>query len=143
MRIEDEDILNVIKRDGPSTAYYIAGQLNIDFKSDRQKMNRKLRILAVYGFVTREAIEGAYVYSLPGDTRPPNRQIKKVETAKGTFTEYVANMKPGDTITRQELQAMTGVNEKWARKMLQASGLIPIRPRDYRKPTKWQKGASQ
>ena len=142
MRIEDEDILRIIKRDGPSVAGYIAQQLKIKDYNDRKKLNRKLTILAKYGFVQREAQNGVYVYSFPNDKRPVNKLAKNCETARDVFNEHIKKMEPGDTITRQQVQDMLGCNDRWACRLLHASELIPIRPRDYRKPTKWQKGAS-
>ena len=143
MRIEDEDILKIIKEDGPSVSGYLAQRLNINNESDRKKLSHKLTSLYKYGFIERIAQDRVYIYRFPGDKRPVNVLAKSCETARDKFNEHLGKMNPGDTLTCREVQDMTGCNEKWARRLLQSSGLIPVSPRPYREPTLWTKGASQ
>lgn len=144
MRIEDEDILKIIKEDGPSVSGYIGQRLNVHDENDRKKLSRKLSMLTKYGFIERITDgRGSFVYRFPGDKRPVNVLAKSCETARDKFNEHIGRMCPGDTLTCREVQNLTGCNEKWARRLLQSSGLIPITPRPYREPTLWTKGASQ
>ena len=143
MRIDDEDILRIIKEDGPSVSGYIGQRLNVQNESDRKKLSRKLSMLAKYGYIERIAIDRVYVYRFSGDKRPVNMLAKSCETARDKFNEHIEGMAPGETLTCREVQDMTGCNEKWARRLLHSSGLIPIAPRPYREPTLWTKGASQ
>ena len=143
MRIEDEDILRIIKQDGPSVSGYIGQRLNIQNENDRKKLSHKLSMLAKYGYVERVAKGRLYIYRFPGDNRPVNMLAMSCETARDKFNEHIGEMSPGDTLTCREVQDMTGCNEKWARRLLHSSGLIPVSPRPYREPTLWTKGASQ
>ena len=143
MRIEDEDILRIIKEDGPSVSGHIGQRLNIE-EGDRKKLARKLKMLAIYGYVERVTDgRGAFVYRFPGDKRPVNVLAKSCETARDKFNNHVKAMAPGETLTCKEVIELTGCNEKWARRLLHSSGLIPISPRPYREPTLWTKGAGQ
>lgn len=143
MRIEDEDILRIIKEDGPSVSGHIGQRLKIETENDRKKLTHKLRMLAKYGYVERVASGRVYVYRFPGDNRPVNKMAVSCETARDKFNEHIEGMAPGETLTCREVQNMTGCNEKWARRLLHSSGLIPIAPRPYREPILWTKGASQ
>lgn len=143
MRINDEDILKIIKEDGPSVSGYLAQRLKIDNESDRKKLSHKLTMLSKYGYVERVAKGRLYIYRFPGDNRPVKMLATNSGTARDKFNEHLGGMNPGDTLTCREVQNMTGCNEKWARRLLQSSGLIPITPRPYREPTLWTKGASQ
>lgn len=144
MRIEDEDILRIIKEDGPSVSGHIGQRLNIQNENDRKKLSRKLSMLAKYGFIERITDgRGSFVYRFPGDKRSVNVLAKNCETARDVFNRHIKEMTPGETLTCREVQDMTGCNEKWARRLLHSSGLIPVAPRPYREPTLWTKGASQ
>lgn len=143
MRINDEDILRIIKEDGPSVQGHIIQRLNIETESDRKKVGRKLRVLSKYGFVERVASGCVYIYRIPGDKRQVNRLEKATGTARDVFNRHVEQMGPNETITPREVIQLTDCGICWARRMLQSSGLVPVKPTNHRKPTEWGKGANQ
>ncbi len=143
MRIEDKDILSILEKDGPALSGYIADKLKIIVKSDRQKLNRHLKMLTVYGFIQRVARDKNYIYYIPGDKRPPNypdnHQIQKREKLR----ELVNNMEPGDTINGKQVEEITGYTSKWAQKLLIKAGFKPVDPPKKNVKTNWKKGAQE
>lgn len=141
MRIEDKDILSILEKDGPAVLGYIADRLNINIKSDRQKLGHHLKMLTVYGFIQRTSKEGNYIYFIPGDKRPanypPNHQVPKRDKLK----ELINNIGPGDTVNGKQVQEATGYSKKWARNLLVKSGFKPVDPPKRNVTTKWKKEA--
>lgn len=74
MRITDDQLIDILERDGPVTMAYVASLFNVTKKDDKKRISHKLAMLTKYRILKRTSIGGEYIYYIPGDRRAPNHR---------------------------------------------------------------------
>lgn len=74
MRITDDQLIDILERDGPVTMAYVASLFNVTKKDEKKRIGHKLAMLVKYKILKRTSIGGVYVYYIPGDRRAPNHR---------------------------------------------------------------------
>lgn len=119
MRIEDDDIIKILKADGPSSVSYVAYKLDQNNEYGRRRVSSKLRSLTRYRIVTRKALGKMFIYSIPGDNRPTCAEIPKEKTtARDKFEEYVDQIPEGSTVNSLDVCLMFDCRPKYARELI-------------------------
>lgn len=121
MRIEDDDLIRILKRDGPASASYVAQELKAP--DQKKRISKKLRSLVKYSILERIGIGSAYFYKIPGDTRPFLDARKTQDTARNRLNEHIREIPEGHALTPPEVASLCGCSLNYAQRILRRSGL--------------------
>lgn len=130
MRIEDDDIIRILQEEGPSSVSYVVYRLG---PVNRERMGNKMKSLAKYRILERLALDGMYIYRIPGDKRPANIEVpKEPTTARGKFDAYIRQIPTGAEINALEVADRFHCRPDYAREIIRRNPSLKATQRRYR-----------